>query len=60
MPVHRAVVLGTTTTVAPEHTSDLLVVGNQGRDPLAGRWLGSVPSEVARRSEADVLIVPTT
>jgi nucleotide-binding universal stress UspA family protein len=43
-----------------EHGADLLVVGNKGRGTLSGRLLGSVPSEVARRSGVDVLIVHTT
>ena len=46
-------------TVA-EHGADLLVVGNKGRDTLPGRLLGSVPSDVARRSGVDVLIVHTS
>ena len=40
--------------------ADLLVVGNRGLNTLAGRILGSVPAEVARRSGVDVLIVHTT
>jgi nucleotide-binding universal stress UspA family protein len=36
------------------------VVGNRGLNTLAGRILGSVPSEVARKSGVDVLIVHTT
>ncbi|MGH3947994.1 MAG: universal stress protein [Pseudonocardiaceae bacterium] len=43
-----------------EHSADLLVVGNRGLNTLAGRILGSVPSEVARKSTVDVLIVHTT
>lgn len=43
-----------------EHSADLLVVGNRGLNTLAGRLLGSVPSEVARKSGVDVLIVHTT
>ncbi|MGH3342330.1 MAG: universal stress protein [Carbonactinosporaceae bacterium] len=39
---------------------DLLVVGNRGLNTLAGRVLGSVPSDVARRASCDVLIVRTT
>ena len=39
---------------------DLLVVGNRGLNSLAGRILGSVPSEAARKSGVDVLIVHTT
>jgi nucleotide-binding universal stress UspA family protein len=43
-----------------EHDADLLVVGNRGLNGLAGRLLGSVPLEVARRAGTDVLIVHTT
>ncbi len=39
--------------------ADLLVVGNRGLNTLAGRLLGSVPSDVARKSIVDVLIVHT-
>jgi nucleotide-binding universal stress UspA family protein len=40
--------------------ADLIVVGNRGLNTLSGRILGSVPSDVARRSGIDVLIVHTT
>ncbi len=43
-----------------EIRADLLVVGNVGLSTVAGRLLGSVPSEVSRRSKTDVLIVHTT
>ncbi|WP_158888187.1 universal stress protein [Amycolatopsis anabasis] len=46
--------------VVDERAADLLVVGNRGLNTLAGRILGSVPSEVARKSGVDVLIVHTT
>ncbi|UJW35601.1 universal stress protein [Saccharothrix sp. AJ9571] len=46
--------------VVSQHSADLLVVGNRGLNTLAGRILGSVPSEVARKSGVDVLIVHTT
>lgn len=46
--------------VVRDHAADLLVVGNRGLNTLAGRILGSVPSEVARKSSVDVLIVHTT
>ncbi|HKN50950.1 MAG TPA: universal stress protein [Amycolatopsis sp.] len=46
--------------VVAEREADLLVVGNRGLNTLAGRILGSVPSEVARKSGVDVLIVHTT
>lgn len=50
----------TLTKVVQEHDADLLVVGNRGLNTLAGRILGSVPSEAARKSKVDVLIVHTT
>lgn len=40
--------------------ADLLVVGNLGLSSIAGRLLGSVPANVARRAKSDVLIVHTT
>lgn len=40
--------------------ADLLVVGNVGLSTIAGRLLGSVPANVARRSKTDVLIVHTS
>ncbi|MEU0126935.1 universal stress protein [Streptomyces sp. NPDC006289] len=46
--------------VAGECSADLLVVGNRGLRSIAGRILGSVPADVARRAGLDVLIVHTT
>ncbi|EID15332.1 universal stress protein [Mycolicibacterium phlei] len=46
--------------LAEEVKADLLVVGNVGLSTIAGRLLGSVPANVARRSKVDVLIVHTT
>ena len=46
--------------LAVEVKADLLVVGNVGLSTIAGRLLGSVPANVARRSRTDVLIVHTT
>ncbi|OBF53593.1 universal stress protein [Mycobacterium sp. 852002-50816_SCH5313054-b] len=46
--------------LAEEIAADLLVVGNVGLSSVAGRLLGSVPSEVSRRAKTDVLIVYTT
>ncbi|WP_406641938.1 universal stress protein [Amycolatopsis sp. WGS_07] len=46
--------------VVKDRSADLLVVGNRGLNTLAGRILGSVPAEVARKSGVDVLIVHTT
>jgi len=39
--------------------ADLLVVGDVGLDTVAGRLLGSVPAEVARKARIDILIVHT-
>jgi nucleotide-binding universal stress UspA family protein len=52
--------VATLTSVVRERSADLLVVGNRGLNTLAGRLLGSVPSEAARKSGVDVLIVHTT
>ena len=46
--------------LAEELSADLLVVGNVGLSTIAGRLLGSVPANVARRSKSDVLIVHTS
>ena len=46
--------------LAEEVRADLLVVGNVGLSSVAGRLLGSVPSEVSRRAKTDVLIVHTS
>jgi nucleotide-binding universal stress UspA family protein len=46
--------------LAEEVQADLLVVGNVGLSTVAGRLLGSVPSEVSRKAKIDVLIVHTT
>ena len=45
--------------LAEEVRADLLVVGNVGLSSVAGRLLGSVPSEVSRKAKTDVLIVHT-
>jgi nucleotide-binding universal stress UspA family protein len=42
-----------------EHRADVLVVGNRGLNTMAGRLLGSVPSDVSRHAGCDVLIVHT-
>jgi nucleotide-binding universal stress UspA family protein len=46
--------------LAEEVDADLLVVGNVGMSSVAGRLLGSVPSEVSRKAKTDVLIVHTS
>ncbi|GLW95897.1 universal stress protein [Actinokineospora globicatena] len=46
--------------VVADRRADLLVVGNRGLNTLAGRILGSVPAEAARKAGVDVLIVHTT
>ncbi|WP_043257095.1 universal stress protein [Streptomyces sp. Tu6071] len=48
------------TRAARKHSADLLVVGNRGLRSLAGRILGSVPADIARKARLDVLIVHTT
>lgn len=45
--------------LAEQEKADLLVVGNKGLNSLAGRLLGSVPADAARRARCDVLIVHT-
>ena len=42
-----------------QENADLLVVGDVGLDSVAGRLLGSVPAEVARKARIDILIVHT-
>jgi nucleotide-binding universal stress UspA family protein len=42
-----------------EAKADLLVVGDVGLDSVAGRLLGSVPADVARKARIDILIVHT-
>jgi nucleotide-binding universal stress UspA family protein len=39
--------------------AELLVVGDVGLDTTAGRLLGSVPADVARKAKIDILIVHT-
>ncbi|MEE6139932.1 universal stress protein [Mycobacterium sp. 050128] len=46
--------------LAEDARADLLVVGNVGLASVAGRLLGSVPSEVSRKAKMDVLIVHTS
>ncbi|MEV5649967.1 universal stress protein [Nocardia sp. NPDC052254] len=60
--VERAVVgepVESLLNLVKEVEADLLVVGNRGLNTLTGRLLGSVPSDVARKSRSDVLIVHT-
>ncbi|MDO5098522.1 MAG: universal stress protein [Corynebacterium sp.] len=45
--------------IVNENKADLLVVGNRGINSLTGRLLGSVPADVARQSDCDVMIVHT-
>ena len=52
-PVHALVKL------VEEVNADLLVVGDVGLDTVAGRLLGSVPADVARKAKIDILIVHT-
>ena len=46
-------------TIVTDNDADLLVVGNRGINTLTGRLVGSVPADVARQSECDVMIVHT-
>jgi nucleotide-binding universal stress UspA family protein len=52
-PVHALVKL------VEEVDADLLVVGDVGLNSVAGRVLGSVPADVARKAKIDILIVHT-
>lgn len=45
--------------LAGEVKADLIVVGDVGLDSVAGRLLGSVPADVARKAKIDILIVHT-
>ncbi|HTI74648.1 MAG TPA: universal stress protein [Mycobacterium sp.] len=45
--------------LAHEEKADLLVVGNVGLNSIAGRLLGSVPADIARKAKIDILIVHT-
>ncbi|CRZ13431.1 universal stress protein [Mycolicibacterium neworleansense] len=45
--------------LAKEVDADLIVVGDIGLNSVAGRLLGSVPADVARRVRVDILIVHT-
>lgn len=45
--------------IVNDNDADLLVVGNRGINSLTGRLLGSVPADVARISDCDVMIVHT-
>ncbi|RVW05754.1 universal stress protein [Rhodococcus xishaensis] len=60
--VERAIVgepVDSLLALVDEVDADLLVVGNRGLNTLSGRLLGSVPSDAARKSNCDVLIVHT-
>ena len=46
--------------LSQEVKADLLVVGNVGLNSVAGRLLGSVPADVARKAKIDILIVQTS
>lgn len=45
--------------VAGQRGADLLVVGSKGLNTIKGRIIGSVPAEIARRADCDVLVVRT-
>ena len=60
--VERAVVgapVESLLALVEELEADLIVIGNRGLNTITGRLLGSVPSDVARNSTSDVLIVHT-
>lgn len=42
-----------------ETGADVLVIGNKGMNSLTGRVFGNIPTEVARRSKVDVVLVNT-
>ncbi|AIT60990.1 universal stress protein [Corynebacterium doosanense] len=42
-----------------ETSADVLVIGNKGLNSLTGRVFGNIPTEVARRSKVDVVLVNT-
>ncbi|GAB3940272.1 universal stress protein [Corynebacterium tapiri] len=46
-------------TCVDEHDADAVVVGNQGVNSLTGRVFGNIPTETARRSTVDVVLVNT-
>ena len=46
-------------SIVTDYSAELLVVGNRGINSLTGRLLGSVPADVARQSDCDVMIVHT-
>lgn len=45
--------------VAEHRAAQLLVVGSRGLNTVKGRILGSVPADMARRADCDVLVVRT-
>jgi nucleotide-binding universal stress UspA family protein len=45
--------------LAQQVKADLLVVGDVGLNSVAGRLLGSVPADIARKAKLDILIVHT-
>lgn len=45
---------------ATSSSADLLIVGSRGLNTLKGRLLGSVPADVCRRADCDVLVVRTS
>ncbi|AIG64214.1 stress protein [Corynebacterium atypicum] len=45
--------------IVTDRKADLLIVGNRGINSLTGRLLGSVPADLARQSDCDVMIVHT-
>lgn len=42
-----------------ENNADAIVIGNKGLNSITGRVFGNIPTEVARRSRVDVVLVNT-
>lgn len=57
--VHTGTPVQALMSIVNDNNADLLVVGNRGINSLTGRLLGSVPADVARQSDCDVMIVHT-
>ena len=57
--VHAGTPVQALMSIVNDNNADLLVVGNRGINSLTGRLLGSVPADVARQSDCDVMIVHT-
>ena len=58
--VEEKAIVGAPVDALVDLAAEVNAVGNVGLSTIAGRLLGSVPANVARRSKTDVLIVHTT